>query len=1130
MKKIIQLKIFVSHKCAFAILFCMSVLMFQSAYSATADFNSPLQQVINTKKITIKLDKKSLKEILYAIQVQSGIDFIIKEATNIDRYPSLSIDVKDKSIAEALDILLAKTDYTYTISNNIIVIKDKPQVEKTKAVEERVKINGVVFDYDGKTPLPGATILVNGTTDGAIADGEGKFLLTVKKGDLLDVSFIGMMPKVVKVDNKTDYMIILEKDNLKISDVVVNGIFTRKTESYAGSSNTISAKELKRAGNQNIIQSLKNLDPSFYVLDNLAAGSNPNSLPEMQMRGTSSLPNNMGTQLKGNYQNKPNQPLFILDGFETSVEKVFDLDMNRVESVTILKDASAKALYGSKAANGVVVIETFRLVGNETRVSYVGSIDITAPDLTSYNLCNSREKLQAELLEGVYYSENADTQIELWEKYNEKDRLVREGLDTYWLSKPLQTGVGHKHNLSIEVGDSRSLRGVIDFSYNNSDGVMKGSGRTNISGNTNMSYRVSNFLFRNIMSINNNTSKNSPYGLFSTYTKMNPYWRATDENGKYVRWADKYTPNPLFDSTIGTTDKESYLNFTNNFYAEWSINNEFKMTGRLGFDLKRSDSDVFLPASHSSFVSFNDLDNEAKLRRGSYTYESGKGETISADINLNYDKSVGKHYFFANIGFKISNESSVAKLSKAEGFPSNMGADLTFARQYAMDSRPSSYSTLVRELNVPIAFSYAFDDRYLAGLTCQMSASSLYGKDNRWAPSWAAEAGWNIHNEKFLKDSDVIKRLKIRSSIGVTGNQNFNTNETITTYQYYTDENYQGLVGSYMSGLANPDLKLEQRRDFNVGFDAEIGKFTARFDYYNAVTENMVADVSIVNSTGFSTVKDNLGRVRNRGFELTLGYTVLQNKNGYLNISAWGVSEKNYIISLSDAMKRYNEQQEASAAEVGQSKPVLMYRDGQAMGTIWAVPSMGIDPTTGNEVYVKQDGSLTNLYSPFDLVAAGVDKPKYRGQVSVSGEYKGFGLSVICKFDGGGEMYNQTLVDKVENIDIYKQVDRRVLLGRWQYPGQNAQFKRLVGINSNSSDVVKTQATSRFVQKNNNFDIASVTAYYEFGRKILGNTPIERLRLSFYMNDVCKFSSVEIERGLNYPFARSFSFSLTATF
>lgn len=1130
MKKIIQLKIFVSHKCAFAILFCMSVLMFQPVYSAEPDFDSPLQQVINTKKITIKLDKKSLKDILYAIQIQSGVDFIIKEATNIDQYPSLSIDVKEMSIAETLDILLAKTNYTYTISNNVIVIKNKPQVEKTKAVEEKIKINGIVLDVDGKTPLSGATIIVNGTADGAIADGDGKFLLTVKKGDLLDVSFIGMTPKMVKVDNKTDYMIILEKDNLKISDVVVNGVFTRKAESYTGSSTTISAKDLKRVGNQNIIQSLKNLDPSLYIMDNLAAGSNPNSLPDMQMRGTSSLPNDVGNQLKGNYQNKPNQPLFILDGFETTIEKIFDLDMNRVESVTILKDASAKALYGSKAANGVVVIETFRLVGNETRVSYVGSIDITAPDLTSYNLCNAREKLQAELIEGVYNTLSlGDAQIKLWEEYNKKDKLIREGLDTYWLSKPLQTGVGHKHNLSIEVGDSRSLRGVIDFTYNKVDGVMKGSERVNISGNANMSYRVSNFLFRNIMSINNNVSYDSPYGTFSAYSSMNPYWRATDSNtGKYSRWADTDVPNPLYDSTIGTMYKQTYLNFTNNFYAEWMINSDLKLTGRLGIDLKRSDSDDFLPSTHSSFSTYDYLGNENRLRKGSYTYESGKGENISADINLNYDKSFGKHYFFANVGFSISNKSSIATQSKAEGFPSNMGADLTFARQYANDSRPVSYSTLVRELRFLAAFAYTYDDRYLVDLTYQTSASSLYGKDNRWSPGWSVGGGWNIHNEKFLRDNDVIKQLKIRSSIGVTGNQNFNTNETITTYQYYTDVNYQGLVGAYMTGLANPDLKLEQRRDFNIGLDAQIGGFTARFDYYNGVTENMVTDIAILNSTGFTTVKDNLGKVRNRGYEATLGYTVFQNKNGFFNISASGVAEKNYIISLSDAMRRYNEQQQAQAASVGQSKPVLMYRDGQAMRTIWAVPSLGIDPATGYEVYVKQDGSLTNQYSSFDLVAAGIDSPKYRGNVSLSGEYKGFGLSVTCRYSGGGEMYNQTLVDKVENIDIYKQVDRRVLLGRWQYPGQNAQFKKLSGINEYSDE--KTQATTRFVQKYNEFDIASVTAYYEFGRKILGKSPIERLRLSFFMNDVCKFSSIEIERGLDYPFARSFSFSLTATF
>jgi TonB-dependent SusC/RagA subfamily outer membrane receptor len=178
------------------------------------------------------------------------------------------------------------------------------------------------------------------------------------------------------------------------------------------------------------------------------------------------------------------------------------MDMNRIESVTILKDASAKALYGSKAANGVIVVETKRIMSGEQKVTYNGSVTITAPDLSSYNLCNAWEKLEVERLAGLYHG--AQNSVDQREEYYEKLRLINDGLYTDWMSKPLQLGVGHKHNISVELGDSKSLRSVLDFTYNNVAGVMKGSDRTNISGSINMSYRHNDVLFRNVMSVTSN--------------------------------------------------------------------------------------------------------------------------------------------------------------------------------------------------------------------------------------------------------------------------------------------------------------------------------------------------------------------------------------------------------------------------------------------------------------------------------------------------------------------------------------------------------------------------------------------------------------------------------------------------
>ena len=222
----------------------------------------------------------------------------------------------------------------------------------------------------------------------------------------------------------------------------------------------------------------------------------------------------------------------------------------------------------------------------------------------------------------------------------------------------------------------------------------------------------------------------------------------------------------------------------------------------------------------------------------------------------------------------------------------------------------------------------------------------------------------------------------------------------------------------------------------------------------------------------------------------------------------------------------------AQAQDKSNSTPVLIYQDGMPMNAIWAVPSLGIDPTTGQEIYVRKDGTLTYEYDAQDQVVAGISDPKYRGNFGFAAEYKGFGLSATCTFLGGGQRYNTTLVNKVENVDIHYNVDRRVLYGRWQTPGRDAMFKKLGSYtdeNGKQHDE-KTRAAARFVQDNNELTFSSLSLYYEFNPRLISKIRLKRLKLAFYMNNIATLSSIRIERGTTYPFARSMSFQLTGTF
>lgn len=1089
--------------------------------------------------ISLSLSNIPLTQFFREVEQKTTYKFFYKDS-HVENASLVTIEASNSTLKDILNKVFEGTTLSYEFSGNQIVIKSKESPRSDK----EIVINGLVTDSEG-SPLPGVAVMIPRSTRGVDTGLDGTFQIVVVEGtdNYLEFRMIGMEDYSLRLDNRAYYEIVMQESQTLLSEVVVTGIVEKRAESFTGSVSTISSAQLTRVGNRNVLESLKNIDPSVYIMDNLSQGSNPNALPGMEIRGTSTFPideNDIGIDLKGNYGNIPNMPLFILDGFETSVERVMDMDMNRIESVTILKDASAKALYGSKAANGVIVIETKKLQGNQQRITYTGSLDLEIPDLTSYNLANSREKLEIEMIEGVYTAlNNTNEQMRLTALYNQRKKLIEEGLDTYWLSKPLRVGVGNKHNLNIELGDSRSLKGIVDFTYNNINGVMKGSYRRNISGTVNLSYRHKKLLFRNIMTAVSNKSEESPWGDFGSYARMNPYWRSNDpETGNILRWAEtsgsSSTPNPMYDSQIGTLNQETYLDFTNNFYAEFQPTTHFKITGRMGVAAKRSNADEFLPANHSVYSTWQYLTNDnLKMRRGSYRLDSGQSSSFSGDVNASYTRNLDRHFISTNIGAFAAESMYSAYVNRAEGFPNNQSADITFARQYTEGSRPVGLSSLNREVSLLATANYAYDNRYLADVTYRLSASSLYGKDNRWSPGWSVGVGWNIHYESFMQNLQFIDQLKLRGSVGVTGNQNFNTSYAVGTYQYYTDYNYGGFTGAYLSNLPNPQLSWEQKKDWNVGLDLNIGPVQLRADYYDSYTENMVTNISVSPSTGFSMVRDNLGLVNNRGYEIFANVLAYSGNEGFLNLYGSIAYNQNEIVRLSESMRTYNQLQEQAAADQGNNKPVLKYEDGMSMTAIWAVPSKGIDPMNGQEIYVKKDGSLTYQYDPLDMVVTGDTKPKARGHFGFSAEYKGFGFSSTFRYMYGGQMYNQTLVDRVENINIDYNVDKRVLLGRWQTPGHIAPFKRLGTFRYEDDPTTRqamTQPTSRFVQDRNELTWGTATVYYEIPRHIVNRWNLDRMRVSVYMNEILTLSSIELERGLNYPFARTVSCSLSITF
>lgn len=1112
-------------------------------------------QRAKTTEIKMELKNERLPQALKRLEKISGYK-ILFSYDDLNQFTVSKGKFNAPNIRAALDILLAGKPLTYSVDGQYININIKESAVRTARNDNgqrggTVTLSGRIYDKDMQ-PLIGATVLLVGTGSGYATANDGKFYITAERGKLatLRFSFVGMKTVTRSFNchkSVADIEVIME-DDATIDEVVINGMFERKKESFTGSSVTFKKDDLEQVGNTNVIKSLANLDPSFQMVEDLDLGSNPNTMPTLQLRGQTSF------NIAGDYDGNANEPLFILDGFETTLEKVWDLDMNRVESVTILKDAAAKAVYGSKAGNGVVVIQTVRPKTGKIRISYNGNLNIEAPDLTGYNLMNAQEKFDWEIAHHKYDNWQAMNSVQGADNlYKSVYDAIASGVDTYWLSKPLRTGVGQKHTVQLEGGDSK-VRYYLGASYNNVAGVMNGSERNTFDINSTLSYTYKNMVFRNLMDFAHNSSKESPYGSFSNYVSLEPYFAPYDSDGNLKKilgyeTANTYYPvyNPLYNASLNTKDESQYTTFSDNFEMDWHINDNFRFTGQFSYARTESGSDVFYPASHTIFADYDENGNAD--RKGRYTKTTGISESISAQAGLSWNQQFGKHYLFLNGTWNMQVQNDKSTTVVAEGFGNDNMNDISMATYYYHDSHPTGSDSKTREIGLVGAFNYSYDDRYLFDASYRYTGSSVYGSDNHWGGFWSLGAGWNIHKEKFFPLKEVINLFKLRYSLGYTGTQNFNPYQAKAKYSYGSTY-YDGRLGATLLALPNTSLKWQKVYDNNFGVDLSIGKWlTARFDYYVQNTSNLLSDITLPASSGFTTYKENMGEIQNKGMELSLGITPWRDNEtrSWVTFTFSAAHNKNKIKKIYDIFKQSNDEADAAFdTEFGYSsltaeeynsikttltRPATKYYEGCSMTAIWGMRSLGIDPMTGDEMYLDKDGNVTYTWSADDQVVIGDTNPKWHGTFGLSGGWRGWTLSVVASYKLGGGLYNSTLIDRVENITGFGNLDKRVN-EVWLNPGDNAKYRGVEMLQTpTDASTNVTKPTSRFVQKNNELYISSINLGYDFFRahwlKTIG---LERLKLSFYATDLLRLTSVKVERGLTYPYARTFSFAVNVTF
>lgn len=991
------------------------------------------------------------------------------------------------------------------------------------AQTNKVTYYGTVIDENGN-PLPGVNITYkNAKGVGVITDVDGNFTLAVPTNvHSLIFSYVGMKTQTVRISSPSEKVKVrMEPDAVAIQETVITGIYTRKAESFTGSMATYSEKELKTVGNQNVLQSLKVLDPSFIVLENNLSGSDPNATMNLNIGGNTNI-----VGLETEYTTNPNQPLFILDGFETTLSTITDLSMDRVASITILKDAASTAIYGAKAANGVVVVETKKPEAGRLQFNYNGNFGLEWADLTDYNLMNSSEKLQYEKLAGYYGSLDANGNIidEYYQNlYNQRMLRTKQGIDSYWMNEPLQTGFTQSHNIFAEGGDA-AFRYGIGMTYTQTQGVMKNSNRDVLNGNVQLTYRIDKFAFTNQTNITN-TDVENPTVSFSDFARTNPFYDKYNEYGEIdqvieeiqtISGGTQYITNPLWDLNQKSYDKNNQLSFTNNFQIEYRPLPELRIRGKLGIIVGRSNSKQFDSPEMSKYLTTD------QLKRGSYSESNTKSSSYDGSLDISYGKTFGKHTVNAIGGMQISENNSNLSMFQAIGYSSDLFSNPNFANGYPEGGRPSSSISKSRTASYYANFNYGYQLRYLLDFNLRTDGSSVYGVNNPFSTTWSLGLGWNIHNEAFFNKNGVLNYLKLRYSVGNPGNANLNAKMANSIYTYYTQ--YPNMFGlaALISSWGNSGLKWQRTNEHNVGIDIEMfhNRLRLSTDFFIKKTDPLLLSIDFPPSTGITQVPMNIGAMKNIGTTFTGSYIIIRKPDMNWTVNANLRHIRTTYYNIGDLLEKYNEK--------GRTNQTLTrYYDGASNTALYAVRSAGIDPMTGNEIFIRKDGSYTFKWDSADEVICGDSTPDVEGAFGTSFYWKGFSVNAIFSYRYGGQAFLSTLFNKVENIsDVqvkYNQ-DKRALYDRWQKPGDIAKFKRI-------DDTSTTNMSSRFIADDNTLELSTVSVGYETtAGKWLQSIGASSFNIRIYGNNLFRLSTIKEERGIDYPFSRRISASVGIRF
>lgn len=1080
------------------------------------------------QKVSLSFKNQKMELVLAEIRKQTKLD-VLGDLTLIRKSKPVSINANGANLTEVLKTLSVDQPFTLALVDNTIVLTPNEQKKVSgpnpsmTAEQQLYELTGSVKEDTG-LPVIGASVEVLGKKRTTQTDAKGFYKINVEAGDELEIRMLGFNTQRVAVQNKKVLHIVLEAKTESMKDVVITGYFARKKESMTGASTTITRQELEKYNNNNIFSIIRNIDPAFKLSDNTVNGSNPNALPDISIRGTNSV---------GEYA--VNAPLIIMDGFEVPVDRLYDLDINRIESISILKDASSTILYGSRGGNGVVVIETRLPKDGKFTVTYEARPSVTMVDLSDYNLMNAAQKLEYEKLAGVYTSVSTDLaykerqQAVMDNIYTSRKLNILSGVNTDWIAQPVETNMSIAHSLRLEGGNDQ-VRYSIDGNYNDFKGAMQQSGRKRAGAGFNLIYRIPNKItLRNYATFQSTKAYNSPYGKFSLYTQLNPYEKIYDENGdliftyndQFLESAKSIAYNPLYNAALTSRDFTNNTVINNALSFDWYINKNFTFRAKGVIEKNFLDGEYYQSPKHTDFA------NQPIELSGLYNLSNGKGMSYYFNSQLTYIKVIDKHSLNATLIGEMKDTRNQLTNYTLVGFADDKYISPSFALQYKPNSIPDYTNNPSRLIGTVLTGNYTYDSKYVVEGSYRMDGSSKFGSNNRFSSFWSTGLGYNLHREKFMENSP-FSLLKLFANVGVNGSDNFSADMTSTSYTINANNLYNKLIGLGYANEGNSNLSWPLIKSLSGGVETKFwdGAVNLNFSLYRKTTSRMIAKISVAPSLGIpsNAYFENLGKTQNVGFESSINLRLYNNLDKQISWYVGGSAVKNNskLLQISDALKALNNANNVADAN-GIFKQTVYYQEGESLNNIKGVQSLGIDPNSGREVFLTRDGQVTYNWNANDIVIIGNTEPKLYGSLNTIFNYKRLNFQAYFNYSVGGDVYNQTLVNRVENVNPKYNADVRVLEDRWKNPGDVVQFKSI-------SDQTKTLLSSRFAQRENFLQFSAININYDFGRKLLTKYKLERLRLNFSMNDVLRVSTVKMERGTDYPFARTLNFGLMVQF